>query len=167
MYKRAFIHELREAVEDAAIPASHALLLLIMANYANSEGGSVRPSQVRLAKGCKAGERSVRRYIAHLKEAGWLEVTKQGSSGEGRGGVRHANEYRLHVGRNFKLTKGGVEFPESDDNVVALPPRREGRVKSASSPAERSDETPDHEYDFEPTFDIDEAMAATVEHEEF
>lgn len=122
MYTRQFMHSFRDAVSDSDIPAPYKLLLFTMGNHAKSEGQDVRPSQATLARKACSSERSVRRHLQHLQEAGWVEVTKRGHSGADGRSSRSANRYQLRVGSPFTISRGQVHLHEPDTHSVSIPP---------------------------------------------
>lgn len=66
------------------------LTLLALANYADPEG-ICRPGQPRLAKDTSQGERTVRRHLAELEEAGLIERSRRIR----QDGSRTSDEYHL------------------------------------------------------------------------
>ena len=61
------------------------------------------PGQIRLAKDMGSGERSVRRYLDELEQAGFLEIEQRG--------LGKTNYYRVHHTVKGKGTKGGRPRP--------------------------------------------------------
>ena len=77
---------------------SYAMLL----KYAWDAGGCY-PGQVRLAQDMGSGERSVRRYLEELEQAGFLEIEQRG--------LGKTNYYRLYLTVKTKGIKGGKSRP--------------------------------------------------------
>ena len=134
---RAYIHDFRWALAHANIPPKHERLLGHIAVFAKDYGGDSRPGYPRLAKMGNMSERSVERYVSHLKAAGWLAVTKQACS-SGR-----ATVFQLAIGHSFKLAVGKpVRIEEPDWNEQPkYPPKPALKVVGG---------------DFDPDFDEDE-----------
>lgn len=105
---------------SATIPPAHKLAIMSVANHANNEGGNAFPSYATLGDECGCSERSARRQVSHLIEAGWLEITERGCSGSGHGGVRRSNKYQLHIGRAFTVYRE-VMSPIEELNVTEEP----------------------------------------------
>ena len=69
-------------------------IALTLASYANADGTSIYPGNERLAAVSCAGDKTVRRALAWLREGYLIDRVREGSRG-GRGG--YADEYRLVI----------------------------------------------------------------------
>lgn len=67
------------------------LTALAYADHAHDDGANIRPSVAYIAKKTRQSERSVRRYLAQMRENGWLLTVRHGN---GRRGF--ATEYRVN-----------------------------------------------------------------------
>lgn len=94
-------------------------VLLVLADYADDDGGNCYPSHARIAWKTGLSERGVRGVIARLRawptpEAPVVEVERQGG-GRTVGGGGIANRYRLHV------TRIPAKAPFATDTRRAVP----------------------------------------------
>lgn len=110
---------------DAPIAGAAKSVLLVLAWYADSEGGRVWPSVPTVARQSGASERHVRRALIDLKTLGWLVLEKAASG-------KLANCYRLaipltpcHPGRSVTPDKAsghpGHGVRSTPDVVSATP----------------------------------------------
>ncbi|MAB97347.1 MAG: hypothetical protein CMK71_04675 [Pseudomonadaceae bacterium] len=67
------------------------LTALAYADHAHDDGTNIRPSVAYIARKTRQSERSVRRYLAQMRESGWLLTVKYGNGGRG-----FATEYRVN-----------------------------------------------------------------------
>lgn len=79
------------------LPPRETLVLLALADAANDRG-LAWPSQARLAPKARCSQRSLRRYIQFLKDAGLVEVMSRSSQGG-----RKSNVYQLNLNAQFSL----------------------------------------------------------------
>lgn len=70
---------------------SELLTALAYADHAHDDGTNIRPSVAYVAKKTRQSERSVRRYLAQMRESGWLLTVRHGNGGRG-----FATEYRVN-----------------------------------------------------------------------
>ena len=84
--------EWERIVRRVRLGKSTKLVAMVLASYADTSGGSVRPGEPRLAGACEMGASTVRRHVATLVEMGLLERV---SNGGGPG--KWAACYRLVV----------------------------------------------------------------------
>lgn len=70
---------------------SELLTALAYADHAHDNGTNIRPSVAYIAKKTRQSERSVRRYLAQMRESGWLLTVRHGNGGRG-----FATEYRVN-----------------------------------------------------------------------
>lgn len=67
------------------------LTALAYADHAHDDGTNIRPSVAYIARKTRQSERSVRRYLAQMRESGWLLTVRYGNGGRG-----FATEYRVN-----------------------------------------------------------------------
>lgn len=70
---------------------SELLTALAYADHAHDDGTNIRPSVAYIAKKTRQSERSVRRYLAQMRESEWLLTVRHGNGGRG-----FATEYRVN-----------------------------------------------------------------------
>lgn len=75
--------------------------------YASKDGSNVFPGEVRLARSSGVSERTVRRALEKLREAGWLLRVEH--TNYRRNGTRLADVYALSVPVGYKPTKSKRE----------------------------------------------------------
>jgi biotin operon repressor len=101
------------------LPAKEKLVLLALADAADDDG-YCWPSQTVLAQKASMGERTVRRHVAYLRDAGLLEIEVRSSSHG-----RRTNVYWLHVGADLGDIFAGRSQPAKmagcDDGVDDAP----------------------------------------------
>lgn len=90
------------------------LVALSLANHADPYGGNIRPGMPLVQRETCASEQSVRRAIAELIAAGWLELV---SASTGRG---HATEYRMPV----DMQKVAAAYPKRVPGSELEPEKR-------------------------------------------
>lgn len=111
-------------VWDADVSGNVRILLLAMADQANHDGGDCYPSVERLVWMTGLGERTVKRFLAQLREAGIIEAVAH--LGGGRG---YATEYQLRFER---LPQKQPFVPKRKKGANAAPLTRKQRVPSAA-----------------------------------
>jgi hypothetical protein len=79
MRPRPFMHRFRSGVLQADAPSSLKLVLLVLAEYADAEGGSCYPSATAVARLAGLNERTVRRLLD--QPCAWLQRIGQAGSG--------------------------------------------------------------------------------------
>ncbi|CAM2953418.1 winged helix-turn-helix domain-containing protein [Skermania piniformis] len=79
-------------VRRVRMPKAHKYLGLVLATYADADGSSIRPGVDRLARVTDTSTATVKRGLAWLREAGFVERTRQGNRW-----AKSADEYRLTV----------------------------------------------------------------------
>ena len=67
------------------------LTALAYADHAHDDGTGIRPSIAYVARKTRQSERTVQRYLAHMREIGWLLIVRNGDGGRG-----YATEYRVN-----------------------------------------------------------------------
>lgn len=67
------------------------LTALAYADHAHDDGTNIRPSVTYIARKTRQSERNVRRYLAQMRERGWLLTVRHGNGGRG-----FATEYRVN-----------------------------------------------------------------------
>lgn len=67
------------------------LTALAYADHAHDDGTSIRPSVAYVAKKTRQSERTVQRYLASMRQSGWLQAVRFA-----RGGRGNATEYRIN-----------------------------------------------------------------------
>ena len=101
----AFRFRWERALVASELPTRAKAVGLVMAMYADADGGSVFPGVERLATETGQGARTVKRALAELRSAAYVALV---SSGQWRRGK--ADEYRLSLpsasGANEALTRG-------------------------------------------------------------
>lgn len=70
--KGGHLYTWRTAITDADLASGPKLVALVIATYLNEQQAAAWPSQKTLAGKTSIGERSVRRHLATLEQAGWL-----------------------------------------------------------------------------------------------
>lgn len=90
---------------------------MIMASYANANGASIRPGHTQLAADTSVSVATLKRALAELHAAGFIDTVARGRS-YGRGGGGFASEYRLTLPRAslFPAIKVPPVAPSSDNN---------------------------------------------------
>lgn len=92
------------------------LTALAYADHAHDDGTNIRPSVAYIAKKTRQSERSVRRYLAQMRENGWLLTVRYGNGGRG-----FATEYRVNplwITNPDKLSPFAPEASETLTNQV-------------------------------------------------
>ena len=99
MAKRAqpFRHRWEQAFRDTDdLDPTSRLVGLMLATYANSDGANARPGQARLATTTGLADRTVRKHLALLIEAKWIEAqSRKPVDNPRRGGI--ATTYQLTI----------------------------------------------------------------------
>ena len=105
-------------LENSAQRGNELLTMIVLADHAD-ENGICWPSMERVGKLIRADERTARRCIRRLEEAGELRVQK----GRGRG---NANRYQIAMQKSLDLfsEKGGEMPPDN------LPPKEKGAKRA-------------------------------------
>lgn len=67
------------------------LTALAYADHAHDDGTGIRPSVAYIARKTRQSERTVQRYLAHMREIGWLQTVRNSDGGRG-----YATEYRVN-----------------------------------------------------------------------
>lgn len=67
------------------------LTALAYADHAHDDGTSIRPSVAYIARKTRQSERTVQRYLTHMRQTGWLLTVRNGDGGRG-----YATEYRVN-----------------------------------------------------------------------
>lgn len=70
---------------------SELLTALAYADHAHDDGTSIRPSVEYVARKTRQSERTVQRYLASMRNSGWLQTVRFA-----RGGRGYATEYRIN-----------------------------------------------------------------------
>ena len=90
---------------------SELLTALAYADHAHDNGTNIRPSVAYIAKKTRQSERNVRRYLAQMRESGWLLTVRHGNGGRG-----FATEYRINplwITNPAKLSPFAAEASET------------------------------------------------------
>jgi hypothetical protein len=92
------------------------LVLLVLADYADEDGGSCWPSVATIARESLLSERQVQYCLRHLEQLGEIEVAK--------GGGRRSNRYRVLMGRgaNSAPVRGAVDCTPGVQPIAPDPP---------------------------------------------
>lgn len=80
---------------------------LTVSSYADKTGRDIKCGVARLAADCEIGYSTARRYLAWLREVGWIELVKAGNHKKGL-----ADEYRLILDPS---KYGHLDIPEGDE----------------------------------------------------
>lgn len=137
--KDTFIHDVRRAVNvPGSMPATHKLLMHVMADHWNAKTRKLFPSQELLAAECECSERAVRYHLKHLQSAGWVELVCRGRRGT-------ASEYRLAIGQHFEVANRSVTLTES---IVVAMPEREQEVGAEADPEASVETEAGSDWDF-------------------
>lgn len=84
-----------EAVLAAeALPRRLVLVAVVLAHYADPDGGSIRPSIATIEARARTDRRNVQRYVRELEQLGVLLVVRRGGAG-----AKCCSEYRLDLAR--------------------------------------------------------------------
>lgn len=84
----------RRVIRRARLGSSVTLVASILADFANPDGTRIRPGNERLVAATELADKTVRRALERLREAGLIERVFSGSK-SGRKGL--ADEYRLTI----------------------------------------------------------------------
>lgn len=106
-----YIHKFRDAACMACLPVAQLGVLTALASFADKDTGICWPSYAKIMERVALKETALRGHINALVTAGWVVKLRQGSGGEGRGGV--SNKY--------KLTIPGPEASEEAQPTVGRP----------------------------------------------
>jgi hypothetical protein len=92
------------------------LVLLVLADYADEDGGSCWPSIKTIANESLLSERQVQYCLRNLEQLGEIEVSK--------GGGRRSNRYRVLMGRGAKSApvRGEVDCTPGVQPIAPDPP---------------------------------------------
>ena len=129
--------------------AGEKLLLIALANYANEQGESY-PSQPSIAVMTSQGERTVRRLLKSLQDAGWIKTVPRGAPGRYKSDLHLLNLNRTDTpGQNGHPAKMATwpKWPKHPAKMAANPSKeslkekkhacaREGEAVVAVNPAD-------------------------------
>lgn len=128
------------------------LTALAYADHAHDDGTNIRPSVAYIARKTRQSERSVRRYLAQMRESGWLLTVRYGNGGRG-----FATEYRVNplwITNPANLSPFATELdetltnePQKDDSrgtkrVTPVSAQPSGTIKEPKAGKERDTSTP-------------------------
>lgn len=114
-----------QEVTRSTLPPSRRLTLLVLATFADRDGGSCYPSHTLLAERTGQGVATVQRALADCEAAGWISRTALGSRG-GLAWKRH--EYRLQIPEGHITVMAPKEEGCTQGDAGALSPSREGAL---------------------------------------
>jgi hypothetical protein len=80
---------------------------LTVGSYADKNGRGIKCGVARLAADCEVGYSTARRYLAWLRDVGWIELVRPGNHKKGL-----ADEYRLILD---PARHGHLDIPEGDE----------------------------------------------------
>lgn len=80
---------------------------LTVGSYADKNGRGIKCGVARLAADCEVGYSTARRYLAWLREVGWIELVRAGNHKKGL-----ADEYRLIID---PAKHAHLDIPEGDE----------------------------------------------------
>ncbi len=83
-------HKWNALVRRARIGRERKQAALTVSSYADKNGRDIKCGVARLAADCEVGYSTARRYLAWLRDVGWIELVKAGNHKKGL-----ADEYRL------------------------------------------------------------------------
>ncbi|GAA0189737.1 hypothetical protein GCM10008944_01500 [Cytobacillus oceanisediminis] len=86
--------EWERLVRRADLPLATKAIGYTLAQYSNKAGGSAHPGVARLARVCRVDEKTVKRHLTALREAGFL-VRKQEDQWRRRVALGIADDYQL------------------------------------------------------------------------
>lgn len=127
------------AVKQSTANSGQKLVLLMLADFANSETGQCNPSHAKLAERCCMSVASIKRHIDDLAESGFLE--KQAVF---RDNIQKSNQYRLNIpgSSNLATPQLMVSYPPAQDELqnLEIKPRKEYIKPNAAKPDSVSEE---------------------------
>lgn len=84
-------------------PPALKLLAMSIADYADRDGAGIYPSVATLAKHCCIGHRSCERYMAKLREMGFLEVVRAAKGGTvvTKSGIRQGRTVHYRIASSW------------------------------------------------------------------
>lgn len=94
-------------VRRARIGRERKQAALTIASYADKNGGGIKCGVARLAADCEVGYSTARRYLAWLRDVGWIELVRAGNHKKGL-----ADEYRLILD---PAKHAHLDIPEADE----------------------------------------------------
>lgn len=105
------------AFEQQPENSNQKLVLIAIANYADGDG-VCWPGQRSLARDCTMGDRTVRRHLQALEEAGYLEREERRRAD----GTRTSDRYRLKLDKrpDWPLEQTTLKRPLSTDQAARL-----------------------------------------------
>ncbi|SDI29201.1 hypothetical protein [Pseudomonas panipatensis] len=113
-------------------PASGCELLtaLAYADHAHDDGTNIRPSVAYIAKKTRQSERNVRRYLAQMRERGWLLTVRNGNGGRG-----FATEYRVNPLWITNPDNLSPFLPKADETLTHQAQKDDNRGSKRVTPA--------------------------------
>lgn len=91
--------EVMNLVWKSPLPTTEKMVLLVIADHADDDGGNSWPSIGTIAKKASISSRSAQRYIARLADSGWITIrSQQGGTKEMRDD-RRPNLYAINLER--------------------------------------------------------------------
>lgn len=97
--------EVMNLVWKSSLPTTEKMVLLVIADHANDDGGNSWPSIGTIAKKASISSRSAQRYIARLAEAGWITIRPQQGGTKEMRDDRRPNLYAINLERLNGVTE--------------------------------------------------------------
>ena len=106
-----------ELITDTSLTVGARLLCALLWTYRNKDTGHSFPSQGRMARELGCSDRSVRRWLNALSEAGWLRRTKRNTEDPNWSGNQNACLYEIYWSKG-KQRETGHQSPNRPDTAV-------------------------------------------------
>lgn len=140
----------RALMRRSKLPLPCIAVLAALASYANADGGSIHPSQARLADDLGVTVRTVGKWIRHGLDTGWIAETRRGF---GYGEISRPSLYLLKIpdaiGGNQKQASGSAtdqhkkECSDSTGEPLQTPKASSGSVWDLAEKATVRDSEPE------------------------
>lgn len=108
---------------------SELLTALAYADHAHDNGTNIRPSVAYIARKTRQSERSVRRYLAQMRESGWLITVRHGNGGRG-----FATEYRVNPLWITNPANLSPFLPETSETLTSQDQKNDSRGNKTVTP---------------------------------
>jgi hypothetical protein len=126
---RPFIHRFRSGVLRTSMPSPLKIVLLVLAEFADAEGGSCYPSLTSISRLSGLNEKTVRRHLE--KSCAWFERT--GHSGAGHQWRTYGYRLLIPEGADTAPARWLGPIAQGADSVSAAFPQGEGTESTAST----------------------------------